>query len=48
MHKPQSKLGQVIRQSTVDALDEVDVIVFIVPVMIPSGRAIGIFESAQG
>lgn len=29
MHKPQSKLGQVIRQSTVDALDEVDVIVFI-------------------
>ena len=29
MHKPQSKLGQVIRQSTVDALDEVDIIVFI-------------------
>lgn len=29
MHKPQSKLGQVIRQSTVDALEEVDVIVFI-------------------
>ena len=29
MHKPKSKLGQVIRQSTVDALDEVDIIVFI-------------------
>ena len=29
MHKPQSKLGQVIRQSTVDALDGVDLIVFI-------------------
>ena len=29
MHKPKNKLGQVIRQSTVDALDEVDIIVFI-------------------
>lgn len=29
MHKPQSKLGEVIRQATVDALDEVDIIVFI-------------------
>ena len=29
MHKPKSKLGQVIRQRTVDALDEVDIIVFI-------------------
>lgn len=29
MHKPKSKLGQAIRQSTVDALDEVDIIVFI-------------------
>ncbi len=28
MHKPQSKLGEVIRKSTVDALDEVDLIVF--------------------
>lgn len=29
MHKPKSKLGEVIRQNTVDALNEVDVIVFI-------------------
>lgn len=29
LHKPQSKLGEVIRQATVDALDEVDIIVFI-------------------
>lgn len=29
MHKPQSKLGEVIRQNAVDALDEVDVIVFL-------------------
>lgn len=29
MHKPQSKLGEVIRQATVDALDEVDLIVFL-------------------
>lgn len=29
MHKPQSKLGEVIREATVDALDEVDLIVFI-------------------
>ena len=29
MHKPQSKLGEVIRQSTIDALDEVDLIVFL-------------------
>lgn len=29
MHKPQSKLGEVIRQNTVDALDEVDAIIFI-------------------
>ena len=28
MHKPQSKLGEAIRQSTMDALDEVDMIVF--------------------
>ncbi len=28
MHKPQSKLGEVIRKSTVDALDEVNLIVF--------------------
>ena len=28
MHKPKSELGKVIRQSTVDALSEVDVIVF--------------------
>lgn len=29
MHKPQSKLGEVIRKSTIDALDEVDLIIFI-------------------
>lgn len=29
MHKPQSKLGEAIRQSTMDALDEVDLIVFL-------------------
>ena len=29
MHKPQSKLGEAIRQSTMDALDEVDMIVFL-------------------
>ncbi len=29
MHKPQSKLGEVIRQAAVDALDEVDLIVFL-------------------
>lgn len=29
MHKPQSKPGEAIRQSTIDALDEVDLIVFL-------------------
>lgn len=29
MHKPQDKLGEAIRQSTIDALDEVDLIVFL-------------------
>lgn len=29
MHKPQSRLGEVIRQNTMDALDDVDLIVFI-------------------
>lgn len=29
MHNPQSKLGEAIRQSTIDALDEVDLIVFL-------------------
>lgn len=29
MHKPQSKLGEAIRQSTIDTLDEVDLIVFL-------------------
>lgn len=29
MHKPQSKLGEVIRKSTIDALEEVDLIVFL-------------------
>lgn len=29
MHKPQSKLGEVIRQAAVDALDEVDIIVLL-------------------
>lgn len=29
MHKPQSKLGEAIHQSTIDALDEVDLIVFL-------------------
>ena len=29
MHKPQSKLGEAIRQSTIDALEEVDLIVFL-------------------
>lgn len=29
MHKPQSKLGEAIRQSTIDALDEGDLIVFL-------------------
>lgn len=29
MHKPQSKLGEAIRQSTMDALDKVDMIVFL-------------------
>ncbi|MGN0953685.1 GTPase Era [Dialister sp.] len=29
MHKPQSKLGEAIRQSTMDALDEVDLIIFL-------------------
>ncbi|MDY6084556.1 MAG: GTPase Era [Dialister sp.] len=28
MHKPKSKLGEVIRQQTIDALDEVDLVVF--------------------
>ena len=29
MHKPKSKLGEVIRQSTVDAIGEVDIVVMI-------------------
>lgn len=29
MHKPQDKLGEAIRQNTIDALDEVDLIVFL-------------------
>lgn len=37
MHKPQSKLGEAIRQSTVDALDEVDVIVFLCSCVDPLG-----------
>lgn len=37
MHKPKSKLGEVIRQSTMDALSEVDVIVFICSVVDPLG-----------
>ena len=37
MHKPKSELGKVIRQSTVDALSEVDVIVFICSCVDPLG-----------
>lgn len=37
MHKPKSELGKVIRQSTVDALSEVDVIVFICSCIDPLG-----------
>ena len=37
MHKPQSKLGEAIRQSTMDALDEVDMIVFLCVVNDPLG-----------
>ena len=37
MHKPQSKLGEAIRQSTLDALDEVDMIVFLCAVNDPLG-----------
>jgi GTP-binding protein Era len=37
MHKPKSKLGEVIRQSTMDALSEVDVIVFICSCVDPLG-----------
>ena len=37
MHKPQSKLGEVIRQNTMDALDEVDLIVFLCAVNDPLG-----------
>lgn len=37
MHKPQSKLGEAIRQSTMDALDEVDMIVFLWAVNDPLG-----------
>ena len=37
MHKPQSKLGEAIRQSTMDALDEVDMIVFLCAVDDPLG-----------
>lgn len=50
MHKPQSKLGQVIRQSTVDALDKIlDVIVFICACDDPLGAGSPVyFESAQG
>ena len=37
MHKPQSKLGEAIRQSTMDALDEVDLILFLCAVNDPLG-----------
>lgn len=37
MHKPKSKLGQVIRQQTIDALDEVDVVVFMCAADDPAG-----------
>lgn len=37
MHKPKSELGKVIRQSTVDVLSEVDVIVFICSCVDPLG-----------
>lgn len=37
MHKPQSKLGEAIRQSTMDALDEVDLILFLCAVNAPLG-----------
>ena len=37
MHKPKSELGKVIRQSTVDALSEVDVIVFLCSCVDPLG-----------
>ena len=37
MHKPQSKLGEAIRQSTMDALDEVDMIVVLCAVNDPLG-----------
>ena len=37
MHKPQSKLGEAIRQSTIDALEEVDLIVFLCAIDDPVG-----------
>lgn len=37
MHKPESKLGEVIRQNTVDALDEVDLVVFLCSCVDPLG-----------
>lgn len=37
MHKPKSKLGEVIRQQTVDALDEVDLVVFLCAADDPAG-----------
>ncbi len=37
MHKPESKLGEVIRQNTIDALDEVDLVVFLCSCVDPLG-----------
>ena len=37
MHKPRSKLGEAIRQATMDALSEVDIIVFICSCVDPMG-----------
>lgn len=37
MHKPKSKLGEVIRQQTVDALEEVDLVVFMCAADDPAG-----------
>lgn len=37
IHKPQSKLGEAIRQSTIDALDEVDAVVFLCSCVDPLG-----------
>lgn len=37
MHKPKSKLGEAIRQATMDALSEVDIIVFICSCVDPMG-----------